>query len=299
MLHYEANELELARACHDRGMALSEQVASEYNLAFFQGLGAPIFYAQGETERALAAVQQGYQTAMQTGLVDAEWFLTREAGIRLQEGDLDYARHWAERAGLSVEDEPEYLSVEQHLLYARLLLALSRHSEARRWLARLERFTREHSLFRWLLSVYLLQALAADELGNRELARDRVARALEIAAPHDYVRAVLDESPRLLAYLPKARSVAPEFVDRLAEITEAQAGLVPAEEEIERLVEPLSERELEVLRLIAAGLSNREIAAELVIAVGTVKRHINHIYGKLGVHSRTQALVRARELSLL
>jgi LuxR family maltose regulon positive regulatory protein len=61
----------------------------------------------------------------------------------------------------------------------------------------------------------------------------------------------------------------------------------------------LSERELEVLRLIAAGLSNREIAEELYIAVGTVKRHINHIYGKLGVHSRTQALVRARELNLL
>ena len=64
------------------------------------------------------------------------------------------------------------------------------------------------------------------------------------------------------------------------------------------MVEPLSERELEVLRLIAAGLSNREIADELYIAVGTVKRHINHIYGKLGVHSRTQALVRARELDL-
>ena len=81
MLHYEANELELARACHDRGMALSEQVASEYNLAFFQGLAAPIFYAQGEVEQALAAVQQGYQTATQTGLVDAEWFLTREAAF--------------------------------------------------------------------------------------------------------------------------------------------------------------------------------------------------------------------------
>ena len=104
MLHYEANELELARACHDRGMALSEQVTSEYNLAFFQGFAAPIFYAQGEVERALAAVQQGYQTAMQTGLVDAEWFLTREAAIRFQEGDLGFVAHWAEAAGLSVEE---------------------------------------------------------------------------------------------------------------------------------------------------------------------------------------------------
>ena len=99
------------------------------------------------------------------------------------------------------------------------------YSEARRWLVRLERFTREYDLYRWLLSVYLLQALAADRLGNHELARERFARALEIAAPQDYVRAVLDEGSRLLAYLPEVRSVAPEFVDRLAEVAEGQAGL--------------------------------------------------------------------------
>jgi LuxR family maltose regulon positive regulatory protein len=68
---------------------------------------------------------------------------------------------------------------------------------------------------------------------------------------------------------------------------------------LEPLLEPLSDRELEVLALIAAGLSNREISQELYIAVGTVKRHTNHIYGKLGVHSRTQAVARSRELGLL
>ncbi len=68
---------------------------------------------------------------------------------------------------------------------------------------------------------------------------------------------------------------------------------------IQNLVEPLSERELEILQLIAAGRSNEEIAQTLVIAIGTVKKHINNIYGKLGVQSRTQALARARELKLL
>lgn len=297
MLHYEANEIELARACHDRGMALSEQVSSEYNLAFFEGLAAPILYAQGKVEQALTAVQQGYQTAMQTGLVDAEWFLTREAGIRLQEGDLAFVVQWAEGAGLSGVDELEYLRIEQHLLYARLLLARMQYSEARRWLARLEGFTREHSLYRWLLTVHLLQALAADVLGERELVRDRISRAIKISAPQDYVRAWLDESPRLLVLLSDLRHIAPEFVDRLNE--HKRIGSDPAQQKKERLIEPLSPRELEVLCLIAAGLSNREIAEELYIAVGTVKRHINHIYGKLGVHSRTQALVRARELDVL
>jgi LuxR family maltose regulon positive regulatory protein len=299
MLHYEANELELARACHDRGMALSQQVTTEYNLAFFQGLAASVFYAQGEVERALAAVQQGYRTAMETGLVDAEWFLTREASIRFQEGDLDFVEHWAERAGLSDEDELEYLRIEQHLLYARLLQARRQYSDVVRWLARLERFTRVHCLHRGLLSVYLLQALAADGLGNREVTRDRIVRALEIAAPQNYLRAFLDEGARLLALTSDLRSMAPEFVDCLIRNAEALTGFGPAQSAAERLIEPLSERELEVLHLIAAGLSNRQIAEELYIAIGTVKRHINHIYGKLGVHRRTEALVRARELGVL
>jgi LuxR family maltose regulon positive regulatory protein len=235
---------------------------------------------------------------MQTGLVDAEWFLTREAAIRLQDGDLAYVERWAEAAALSVEDELEYLRVEQHLLYARLLLARGRDADLRRWLARLERFTREHDLNRSLLSVYLLQALAADIQGGRELVHDRLVRALEIAAPQDYVRALLDEGPRLLALLPAARRAAPAFVDRVLEHADARSAVEPAGQAAKGLVEPLSERELEVLRLIAAGLANREIADELYIAVGTVKRHINHIYGKLGVHSRTQALARVRDLSL-
>lgn len=299
MLHYEANELDLARACHDRGMALSEQVTFEYNLAFFQGFAAPIFYAQGEVERALAVAQQGYQMATQTGLVDAEWFLTREAVIRLREGDLAFVTRWAERAGLSDEQELEYLRVEQYLLYARLLLARRQYVELRRWLARLERFTRGHGLNRWLLSVYLLQALVADGLRSPEGVRDRMLRAVKLAAPEDYVRAFLDEAPRILVFLRDVRHAAPEFVDRVIADGGAPEGKEPALDEVEALVEPLSERELEVLRLIASGLSNREIADELYIAVGTVKRHINHIYAKLNVHSRTQALVRAQELYLV
>jgi LuxR family maltose regulon positive regulatory protein len=300
MLHYEANQLELARACHDRAMALSEQVASEYNLAFLQGLAAPVLYAQGEVEAALAAVRQGYQTAAQTGFVDAEWFHTREASIRLREGDLAFARSWAETAGLSVDDAPEYLRIEQHLLFGRLLIAQGQLSKARLWLARLERFTRERSLTRWLLSVYLLQALVADRQGDLELAHARAALALKIASQGDYVRAFLDEAPGIIALVRDVRSEAPAFADRVLASAQIAADVdATLHMRPEALVDPLSDRELEVLALIAAGLSNREIAGELVIAVGTVKRHVNHIYGKLGVHSRTQALARSQRLGLL
>ena len=314
MLHYEANHLDLAQECHDRGMALSEQVASEYNLAFFEGLSAPILYAQGQVDAALAALQQGYQLAAQTGFVDAEWFLAREVNIRLLEGDLGFALSWAANRNLSPDDTPEYLTIEQHLVYARLLLAQGRLSDARRWLARLERLARERGLYRWLISVHVLQALAAERSGDRALAHERLARALEGGAAEGYLRAFLDEGEGVARLLPGVRGVAPAFADRLLEAfgsagpgpffpgKGAPASLDRPESRapsIEPLIEPLSERELEVLALIAAGLSNREIAQELYIAVGTVKRHTNHIYGKFGVHSRTQAVARARELRLL
>jgi LuxR family maltose regulon positive regulatory protein len=316
MLHYEAGELELARRCHDRGMALSEQVASEYNLAFFQGLSAPILYAQGEVAAALAALQQGYQLAAQTGFVDVEWFLAREVGIRLQEGDVGFALRWAADRNLSVEDEPEYLTIEQHLVYARLLLAQRRFSELRRWLARLERFTRERALYRWLIGVYVLQAVVAEGSRDRRLACDRLSLALERAASQDYLQVFLSEGDLMQDLLPAVRNAAPAFVDRLlrafsvqrsypasdgdgAEMSVSPLQSDSPEPERVSLVEPLSERELEVLGLIASGLSNREISKELYIAIGTVKRHTNHIYGKLGVHSRTQAVARARALRLL
>jgi LuxR family maltose regulon positive regulatory protein len=314
MLHYEANQLDLARKCHDLGMSLSEQVASEYNLAFFQGLSAPILYAQGEVEMALAALRQGYQVALQTGFVDAEWFFSREVNVRLMEGDLGFALRWAEQRGLSPDDDPEYLTIEQHLVYARVLLAQGRLSDARRWLARLERFTRERGLYRWLITVHVLQALTAERSGDRALAWDRISRALQEAAPQEYLRAFLDEGDPVPGLLARARDVAPAFVDRLLEAFRSarsdaapQGANVPApspeaeprDQQMWPPMEPLSKRELEVLGLIAAGLSNREISQELHITVGTVKRHTNHIYGKMGVHSRTQAAAKARELGLL
>lgn len=124
-------------------------------------------------------------------------------------------------------------------------------------------------------------------------------RALSLAEPGGYVRVFADEGAPLAGLLRQAavRGIAPEYVGRLLAAvrdTESQpAAGSPG------LIEPLSDRETEVLRLVAAGLSNQEIAGELVLAVSTVKWHINNLYGKLGVNSRTQALARARDLRLL
>jgi LuxR family maltose regulon positive regulatory protein len=99
-----------------------------------------------------------------------------------------------------------------------------------------------------------------------------------------------------LLRLALSRGIAPDYVSRLLGAIDEEVELAPPA--MESLIEPLTERELEVLRLIVAGLSNPEIAEELFIAISTVKSHVNHIYGKLGVESRTQALLRAQDLGL-
>ena len=134
-----------------------------------------------------------------------------------------------------------------------------------------------------------------------------LVRALSLAEPGGYVRTFADEGAPMaqLLTLVKARGMAPEgYVDKLlAAIGVEELPGQPAARRLQAstfpLIEPLSERELEVLSLVAAGLSNQEIAAKLVIAEGTVKKHLHNIFGKLNVRSRTQAVMRAPELGLL
>jgi len=297
MLHYEANQLEQARACYERGLALSAELGLEGNVELLRGLSVPTLYAQGEVSAALAALQEAQPLAAQTDIWNTDWYFTCEANLRMREGDVAFASRWAEAEGLTPEDAPHYLHLDRHVVYARLLLAQGRLSDARRWLARLERFVQERGLYRWLITVHVLQTLIAERSGNRAVARDRLAWALQAAAPESYLRAFLDEDAQILTLLPDLRHVTPSLVDQLLE--GADVPEAPGQAAAQPLIEPLSERELEILGLIAAGLMNREIADRLFIAHGTVKRHINNIYGKLGVHSRTQAVARAGELGLL
>ncbi len=297
MLHYEANELQQAHECFERSLALGRRLGLANVDAFAQALAAPTRFARGEREAALDALQRAYRLTVQTGFSDPAWILTYEAALRFRQGDLPFVRRWAEAAGLTPEEPVTYLRLDQQLLYAQLLLAEGRLAEAQGLLARLEQYTAEHTMDRPRIAVLILQALAAELSGGRPAARELLAAALQLAAPEDYFRAFLDADERILALLPAVRRAAPPFVDRLL----AYAGLPgrPAHLAAQPLVEPLSRRELEVLALIAAGLSNAAIAEKLVIAPGTVKRHVNHIYGKLEVQSRTQAVARARALGIL
>ena len=123
-----------------------------------------------------------------------------------------------------------------------------------------------------------------------------LGQALRLAAPEGYARIFLDEGAPLLELLPKVRAVAPDYVDAL--LAALQPADAPRPSPLAQLPDPLSEQELRVLDLIVAGKSNREIAEELVITVGTAKWHVHNVLQKLGVGNRPQAIARARELGI-
>lgn len=305
LLYYEADDLDQAYHCYEQSRALNEQLRLESAVSSLLGLAVPTLYARGDVEAALETIEQALGHA---GYGDAPWLHAWRARIYLRLGRVAPVLDWAREAGLSIDDPPQLLYIESHLTYARLLIGQGHVSDARRWLARLERFAAENALHRWTIGVHVLQALAAVRVGEQRVAVELLARAVAAAAPLGYVRVLLDEDDRLLPLLPEVRHVAPGFVDRLlGRAIQSPPGVglaggalsVPGAGPALPLFEPLTARELEVLRLIAAGLTNQDIAAELVIAAGTVKRHINHLYDKLGVKSRTQAVAAGRAWGLL
>jgi len=223
----------------------------------------------------------------------------------LKLGNVEAAARWAETSGLSPTDPPAFLREAEHFTYARVLLAQNRPAEARTLLDQYERFARKGERYRSLITICILQARVRQALGHDEQAYACLEEALRLAAPEGYARAFLDEGQSILKLLPPVRHVAPAFVDALIAAPGAEhQGAREAHPEHPdarppSLIEPLTDRELEVLQLVASGMSNGEIAGRLIITVGTVKTHVHNICGKLAVRSRTQAVARARELALI
>jgi LuxR family maltose regulon positive regulatory protein len=158
------------------------------------------------------------------------------------------------------------------------------------------------------IEILVLKALAQQVGGDLPAALDTLAWALSLAAPQGYVRLFLDEGPVMLTLLSQVGKTDPSLQDDVQQLL-AHAHVAPSTPSAssmdtepskeQPLVEPLSERELEVLHLMAAGASNEEIAEQLVIVVGTAKRHVSNILAKLAATNRTQAVSRAREVGLL
>jgi LuxR family maltose regulon positive regulatory protein len=300
---YERNALVPAREHLAQGVKLARQMGPSTGVMQAAFTLAWIMELAGEREAALATVSGTRQAASQlhVPLVDAV-VAACEADFNLRLGNADAAARWAETAGLSPDKPPQFGREGEHFTFARLLLAQDRPDEARALLDNSEQFARAHGLLRSLLTIHLLRAQAERALGREAEALASLESALHLAAPAGYLRAFLDDGLTVRDLLPRVRHAAPAFVDRVLDAFSSDKQEAVGEEQTPSppvLIEPLSERELEVLGLVAQGLSNREIADRLIISVGTVKTHVHNICGKLGVRGRTRASARARELKLL
>jgi LuxR family maltose regulon positive regulatory protein len=300
-LAYEANDLEKAHRYLQTGVELGRQSATTLVILYGMEELARVQHAMGHGQEALATIREAQSLATRTG--EYKWRsagASIEANLLLRRGDIQAARQWAESVDLPFAEALDQTRKYEYTNYVRVLLALGRTQEALALLARLERAAREDGRHRHLLTIYIQQALAEHKLGSEAGALEYVGKALRLAAPEDYVRAFLDEDPALAQLLPQARHAAPEFVDQVLAAFRAPSPCPhPSTRVAHPLLDPLSERELQVLRLLATDLTAPEIADELVVAVSTIRSHVKHVYSKLDAHSRYEAVERARALDLL
>jgi len=230
-------------------------------------------------------------------------------------GRLGEALSWARERGLSVEDDLTYLRELEHITLARVLLAeytagraeRSIH-EANRLLERLLPAAEEGARTGSVIEILVLQALAHQMQGDIPAALASLQRALTLAEPEGCVRVFVDEGPPMAALLRAATrvtpgeqqgvapSVAPSYVRQLLAAVNKTVDSAPVQQ---GLIEPLSERELDVLRLLGTDLDGPGIARELFVSLNTMRTHTKNVYAKLGVNNRRAAVRRAQELDLL
>jgi LuxR family maltose regulon positive regulatory protein len=239
----------------------------------------------------------------------------QEARLRLSQGHLEQVARWAETCGLHPDDTAWPYRLEAgYLTLARVFIAQGQADAVLDLLLRLQQAAEADRRIGSLIEILVLSALARQAQGDAAGALAALENALALAESEGYVRTFVDEGEPMAALLQKAQSHGAnrDYVDKLLAaftvedakresrgVEQTQDSLLSLHPAAPPLVEPLTERELELLRLVAAGRSNQEIAQELVLAVGTVKKHLNNIFGKLAVSSRTQAVARAGELDLL
>jgi LuxR family maltose regulon positive regulatory protein len=262
-------------------------------------------HLQGEETEARDLMRQAVEIIHEHDLRQTFFSVTAwQARLWLAQGDLAAAKHWAQDIEPTIHDDLNPALEFEHITLARVLMAQSRLDKALALLARL--FTAAHRSGRMgrVIEISVLQALAASLQGRTDEALESLVYALTLGEPEGYVRAFVDEGAPMAALLreAKARGIAVGYVTKLLSAfdTPAPAGSAsPFKPLTVTEFEALSERELEVLRLIADGASNREVAQALVVSLGTVKKHLNNIFLKLDTHSRTQAIATARQQRLL
>ena len=306
---YEWNELEQARKYLDEGNELGKQWANiETTIPGYVGL-ARLFFSWGSPEQALSLLEEitrfveSMYAPLSTNLIRAE-----RAWMLLKLGERREAQIWIEGNLERVGDFIPYMQEEDVIYLARLLTALNRHPEALHLSDRLLEPVETGGRTGRLVEILVIRALAFHGLGETASALEALQRSLILAEPEGYQRTFLDADEKMQSLLALVKGEPSGYALQLLRSlgkpirppsVPARRTPEPIPPESDVPIEALSERELEVLRLIARGYSNQQIADQLYISLNTTKTHVKNILGRLQVENRTQAAARARELGVL
>jgi LuxR family maltose regulon positive regulatory protein len=268
--------------------------------------------SEGDLDAAIELLDEAKSFYIKTLMPHTRPLDAIEARIYLKQGRLLKAEEWVNKHGLSVDDELIYVREFEYIVLARVLLAEYQNNrdehivlQALHLLKRLLKAAEEKKRLGSMLQILVTQVLAYQAKGDTSNARASLERALTVAHPEGYVRIFVDEGEPLRSLLldlrrsigKQSRGNNHELLGYVDKILSAFAQ--PKDVQQSKLFEPLSQRELEILRLLRTELSVPEIARELVVAVSTVRSHTKSIYSKLSVNNRRAAVNRAAELNLI
>jgi LuxR family maltose regulon positive regulatory protein len=301
---YERNRLDEARSHLEAGQRLGAALAFPRDPCRSRLVRARLLAADGDLDGALPLLAEAERLYLAEFSPDVRPVAAVRARLLTAAGRLGEARAWADRAGIAPTDDLTFVDEYAHTTLARLLVAEASAGDAAALpgamdlLDRLRAAAEAGERAGSRLEILIVQALAREGAGDRAGALEALDAAIALAAPDGYVRVFLDEGSAMIRLLKAAarRSGVPAY---LADLARAAAGTPEPATARKELVEPLSERELEVLRLLATELSGPEIASRLFVSVNTLRTHTKHIFTKLDVNTRRSAVRRAEDLGLL
>ena len=311
----DRGDLEAASQHLLRGAALREQASLPGNEYRWPVAQARLKVAQGDLDGALDLLQEAEQLYYRSPIPDVHPIAALKARVWIASGRLAEALGWVRERGLRVagDDELSYLREYEHITLARVLIAQHKRDREERsiheavgLLERLLQAAEEGERTGSVIEILMLLALAHQSQGDIPAALLPLERALRLAEPEGYVQIFVDEGPPMAILLDEttkhANAIAPNYVRQLLTAFGRTGPLAQGKPPVtasQPLIEPLSERELDVLRLLGTELSGPEIAQKLMVSLNTVRTHTKNIYNKLGVNNRRAAVRRAQEIDLL
>jgi LuxR family maltose regulon positive regulatory protein len=297
---YEWNRLDIAMQQIQQSLTLCRKWGNIDRQAIGYAMLAQLEHAQHRPQKAQEAIGLAERLLNEYHLLPRYAVWVKHVLIRLWivQGDLEKASHLIQQSGIGIDDEIPYLREPEYLVLLRVLLLQGDYDAGLTLSERLLHQVEAAKRMGRVIEILVLQALVFQGKKEIDQALTRLEKALSLAKAERYMRTFLDEGEAIakLLRLAKVRRMEAEYA---AELLSAMGkGHETTQPPAQLLVEPLSKREMEVLRLIESGCSNQEIAARLFISIATVKRHISNIYIKLGAKNRTQAVSLSKELRL-